>query len=103
MNLPNKTVRGLKAIRTHFGKLTVPDTDFLFMTRLEKQKSLRETERAKLLKRFEVVDSRLRFIESKKAEILCRLGLRPSRQMIEAPMRKLRAVPPPIPGRRFPS
>jgi len=98
MHFPNRAIRGVKAIRTHFGKFTIPYTDFLMITRLEKQKSLRATERARSLRQFEDVDSRLRFIESTKRDILSRLGLRPSRQMIKDPMPKLRAVPLPIRG-----
>jgi hypothetical protein len=99
MHFPTRAIRGLKAIRTHFGKLVIPYTDFVRMTRLEKQKSLRTTERANLVRQFESVDSRLRFIESTKKNILFRLGLRPSPQMIKDPMSKLKAAPLPIRGR----
>ena len=97
----NRTVRGLKAIRTHSGKcdgVTIPYKDFVVITTLEREKSRRETERANLITRFEAVNFRLRYIESKKAEILNRLGKRPSRQLIEDPMSKLRAAPLPIRG-----
>jgi hypothetical protein len=98
MHFPKRAIRGVEAIRTHFGKHTIPYTDYLLMTKLEKQKSLRETERAKRPRQFAGVDSRLRFIEARKAEILSRLGLRPSLQMIKDPMPKLRAAPLPIRG-----
>jgi hypothetical protein len=102
MHFPKRAIRGVKAIRTHSGKLMIPYADFLLMTRLEKQKSLRESERAKLPRHFQDVDWRLRFIESTKTAILCRLGLRPSRQMIKDPMPKLRAAPLPIRGAQRP-
>ena len=73
MPSPNRTVRGLKAIRTHSGKrdrIIIPYRDYLVIATLEREKSRRETERAELLTRVKAVNSRLQFIESKKAEIL---------------------------------
>ena len=76
MPTPKRTIPGLKAIRTHSGKLVIPSADDMMIATLERQKkSLYATERAKLHTRFAAVDSQLRFIEAKKTEILCRLGL----------------------------
>ena len=99
MPAPQKTIRGFKAIRTNCGKVIIPYRDYLAITTLERQKSLRETERGTLITEIEALVSRLRFIKSKKTEILCRLGMRPSAQVIEDPMPKLRAAPLPIRGR----
>ena len=100
MPTPKRTIPGLKAIRTHSGKLVIPSADYMMIATLERQKkSLYATERAKLHTRFAAVDSQLRFIEAKKTEILCRLGLRPSRQLIMDPLPKLRMAPLPVRSR----
>ena len=96
MPTPKKTIPGLKSIRTHSGKLVIPYTEYMMISTLERQKALRATERAKLHKWFTAVDFQLRFIEAQKTEILCRLGLRPSRQLIMDPLTKLRMAPLPV-------
>ena len=102
MPLSNRIVRGLKAIHTHSGRpdwAIIPYWDYMVVTTWEKEKSRHEAERANLHTRLEAVNSRLQFIESKKAEVLYRLGERPSRQLIENPLPKLRAALLPIRGR----
>jgi len=99
---PVRVVRGLKAIRTCSGRpdaVGIPYRASMVVATLKKEKFRCEAERANLLKRLEAVNSRLRYIESEKAEILHRLGKRPSRQFIENPMPKLISAPLPIRGR----
>jgi len=94
----NSTVRGLKNIRTRSGTpegVIIPYKAYMVVTTLEMEKFRREAERAKLLTRFEYINSRLQFIESEKAEILRRLNNGPSRQLIDNPRPKLRAAPVP--------
>lgn len=92
----NHIAKVRKTIRTHFGKLVIPSSDYLVITTLERQKSLRQIERAKLTTQFAAVESRLQFIRSKKTVILCRLAMRPSCRLIENPILKLRAATLPI-------
>ena len=98
MPVPNKTVRGLRSIRTHSGTAEgaiVPYKAYVVVTTLEMEKFRRQAEQVKLLARFEFIKCRLQYIESEKAEILRRLGNGHSRQSIENPGPKLSAAPVP--------